>query len=102
MSDFTNVGRRDNSSSKQYDTGIQSEDTSSGSHYLFVIYLSIALVIFVAVVVWSVRKRWNDRTKALQDAHNAYNPVNLCVHLLKLEQLFIVKAYLTTKKPLRL
>lgn len=79
MSDFTIIGRRDNSSSKQYDTGIQSEDTSSGSHFLFVIYLSIALVILVAVVVWSVRKRWNDRTKALQDAHNAYNPVNLCV-----------------------
>lgn len=57
MSYFTIIGRRDNPSTKQDDTSTHPGDTSSGGHLLFVMYISIALVILVAVVAWSVRKR---------------------------------------------
>lgn len=75
---FIIIGQRDNSSTEEDNTGTHRVDASSGTHFIFGIYLSIALLMLVAVVVRSVRKRWNDWTKDHQDAGNAELAVPLC------------------------
>lgn len=47
-----------------------SVNTYDEIYLIFVIYLCLALAILSAVMLWFVRKRWNEHTKSHQEARH--------------------------------